>query len=174
VKKFNAKKKGAVSYHPLLAFCLPTKEIVQGILRQGNVYTANGIVEFIKQVQASFSGKRIILRGDSGFFSGKLLDLLDSYKDEYLIKVKLKNLDELLAKQNWRSVHNQPGYKQCRFEYACKDWSRARSRVAIRKVKTREKSDQLAFYEPVEYENFCYVQSEDLNPWKTHKAYGKR
>lgn len=42
VKGFNAKKKGAVSYHPLLAFCAHTKEIVQGILRPGNVYTAKG------------------------------------------------------------------------------------------------------------------------------------
>ena len=174
VKGFNAKKKGAVSYHPLLAFCAHTKEIVQGVLRPGNVYTANGVVEFVEQVQANFSGKRIILRGDSGFFYGKLLDLLDSNKDGYLIKVKLKNLDELLVKQNWRSVRNQPGFEQCRFEYACKDWNRARSFVAIRKEKPREKSDQLAFYEPVEYETFCYVQSEDFNPWKAHKTYGKR
>lgn len=174
VKGFNAKKKGAVSYHPLLAFCAHTKEIVQGALRPGNVYTANGVVEFVRQVQTNFSGKRIIIRGDSGFFSGKLMDLLDSSKDGYLIKVKMKNLDELLAKKNWRSVRNQPGYEQCRFEYACKDWSRARSFVAIRKEKSREKSDQLSFYEPVEYESFCYVQSENFNPWLAHKTYGKR
>jgi len=174
VKGFNAKKKGALSYHPLLAFCAHTKEIVQGILRPGNVYTSNGVVEFVKQIQSNFSGKRIILRGDSGFFSGKLLDLLDANNDGYLIKVKMKNLDELLARQNWRSVRNRPGYEQCRFEYACKDWSRARSFVAIRREKPKEKTEQLSFYESVEYDNFCYVQSEDFNPWKTHKTYGKR
>ena len=103
-----------------------------------------------------------------------MLDPLDGNKDGYLVKVKMKNLDELLAKQNWRSVRNQPGYEQCRFEYACKDWSRSRSFVAIRKKKPGKKSDQLSFYEPIEYENFRYVQSEDFNPWKAHKTYGKR
>jgi hypothetical protein len=174
VKGFNAKKKGALSYHPLLAFCAYTKEIVQGLLRPGNVYTNNGSVDFVKQIQSNFSNKRLILRGDSGFFSGDLLDLLDGNGDGYLIKVKLKNLDQLLTKQNWRSVRNRPGYEQCRFEHICSGWSRARSFVAIRKEKPKEISDQLAFYEPVEYENFCYVQSENFNPWVAHKTYSKR
>ncbi len=48
VKGYNPHKKGALSYHPLLAFCSDTKEIMQGWFRTGNAYTSNGIVEFTK------------------------------------------------------------------------------------------------------------------------------
>ena len=41
-KGFNEKKRGALSYHPLLAFCAETKEVLQGWLRSGDTYTANG------------------------------------------------------------------------------------------------------------------------------------
>jgi len=40
---------------------------------------------------------RIIVRADSGYFDGALLDLLDTYGHGYLIKVKLKNLVSLLT-----------------------------------------------------------------------------
>lgn len=173
-KGYNPDKKGALSYHPQLAFCAHTKEIVQGLLRPGSVYTGNGATGFVKQIQTSFAGKRIIIRGDSGYFSGELLDLLDENKDGYLIKVKLKNLHELLDKQSWRAVRNQPEYQQCRFEYACDGWSRPRSFVAVRKEKPQKQTDQLSYSETVEYEYFCYVQSENQSPWKAHKTYGKR
>ena len=74
-KGYNPKKKGANSYHRLLAFCVDTKEILQGWLRPGSTYTGNGIVEFMSQLAAQLpTGLKIILRGDSGFFSGQLLD----------------------------------------------------------------------------------------------------
>ena len=173
-KGFNSHKKGALSYHPQLAFCAHTKEIVQGLLRPGNVYTSNGVVDFVEQIQSSFAGRRIILRGDSGYFSGELLDLLEENKDGYLIKVKMKNLESLLEKQDWRLIRHQPGFQQCRFEYSCKGWKHPRTFVAVRKLKPKENNDQLSFYESFEYEYFCYVQSENLSPWKTHKTYGKR
>ena len=43
---YNPHKRGAASYHPLLAFCAETKEILQGWLRDGSAYTSNGVVEF--------------------------------------------------------------------------------------------------------------------------------
>ena len=49
-KGFNEKKRGALSYHPLLAFCAETKEVLQGWLRSGDAYTANGSIEFMKQL----------------------------------------------------------------------------------------------------------------------------
>jgi hypothetical protein len=173
-KGFNPTRKGALSYHPLLAFCAHTKEIIQGILRPGNVYTSHGTTEFVQQIQSKMPGKRLIVRGDSGFFSGELLDLLDENNNGYLIKVKLKNLDTVLEKQNWRMVRNKPGFQQCRFNYTCANWKRTRSFVAIRKEIPKEETDQLSFYDVPEYETFCYVESEGLTPWQAHKTYGKR
>jgi hypothetical protein len=48
---------------------------------------------------------RIIFRGDSGYFVGDLLELLDTRGHGYLIKVKLKNLVALLtARQHWPGI----------------------------------------------------------------------
>jgi hypothetical protein len=49
-KGYNPHKRGARSYHPLLAFCSDTKEIVQAWLRTGSAYTSNGMVAFIQQL----------------------------------------------------------------------------------------------------------------------------
>ncbi len=96
-KGYNPKQKGALSYHPQLAFLVETKEILQAWFRTGSAYTSNGIVEFIKQLLAHLPDQmRIIFRGDSGYFVGPLLDLLDARGHGYLIKVKLKNLIGLL------------------------------------------------------------------------------
>ena len=92
-KGYNSHKKGAYSYHPQLAFCTHTKEILQGWLRIGSAYTSNGVVEFMKQLLAQLpASQRIIFRGDSGYFAGALLDYLDALGHGYLIKVKLTHV----------------------------------------------------------------------------------
>jgi len=50
--------------------------------------------------------KRIVFRGDSGYFVGALLDHPDSLGHGYLIKVKLKNLT---------SLREDGGQHRCRF-----------------------------------------------------------
>jgi len=49
--------------------------------RTGSAYTANGIVDFLKEVEASLPENiaKVFFRADSGFFSGKLFDLLESF-----------------------------------------------------------------------------------------------
>ena len=87
-KGYNPKKKGALSYHPQLAFLAGSKEILQAWFRTGNAYTSNGIVEFVKQLLAHLPNRmRVIIRADSGYFVGDLLDLLDARGHGYLLKV---------------------------------------------------------------------------------------
>ena len=52
---------GAASYQLLLAFCAETKEILQGWLRSGDVYTGNGVVEFMLQLLAHIPNRIRIL-----------------------------------------------------------------------------------------------------------------
>lgn len=175
-KGFNAHKRGAKSYHPLLAFCAESKEILQGWLRCGNAYTSNGIVDFTKQLLAHLPKRtRILFRGDSGFFVGALLDLLDQRGHGYLIKVKLKGLAALLSKQDWEPVPGQSGWEQCSFLHQCTSWSTERLFVAIRREKPADPSSkQATLFEIKEYDYFCYVVSEIGDPWQVHKRYGQR
>ena len=73
------------------------KLLVNSWFRTGSAYTSNGICELIKQTAAILPSniKKIFFRADSGFFSGKLFDLLESLGWTYLVKVKLKNLKKL-------------------------------------------------------------------------------
>ena len=93
-KGFNTTKKGAKSYHPLLVFVSEMKLLYHTWFRTGSAYTANGIVDFLKEVNASLPKNivKVFFRADSGFFSGGLFDLLESFNWDYLVKVKLKNL----------------------------------------------------------------------------------
>ena len=174
-KGYNPHKRGAVSYHPLLAFCAETKEILQGWFRCGNAYTSNGIVEFTKQLLAHLPNRiRILFRGDSGFFVGALLDLLDQGGHRYLIKVKLKGLARLLGGQDWESVPGHPGWEQCSFFHQCTNWTAARLFVAVRKEKPADPKKPETLFELKEYDYFCYVVSDQDEPWKVHKRYGQR
>jgi hypothetical protein len=76
---FNTTKKGAKSYHPLLVFVSEMKLLYHTWFRTGSAYTANGIVDFLKEVEASLPENiaKVFFRADSGFFSGKLFDLLE-------------------------------------------------------------------------------------------------
>lgn len=175
-KGFNPKKKGARSYHPQIAFLAETKEILQAWFRTGNAFTSNGVVEFTKQLLAHLPNRmRIIFRGDSGYFVGDLLELLDTRGHGYLIKVKLKNLNSLLAKQIWTAIKGQPGWEQCEFQYRCGSWSRSRQFVAVRMKQPKQVAGpQSELWDMTEYDYFCYVTTETLTPWQAHKMYGER
>ena len=175
-KGYNPFRKGKSSFHPLLAFCAETKEILQGWLRSGDAYTSNGIVEFTKQLLAHLpQNQQILFRGDSGFFNGQLFDLLDNSYHGYLVKVRLKGLNELLFGQLWEVIPGHSGWEQCVFWHQCSGWSGKRRFIAVRMEKKKDvPSPQGELFELKEYDNFCYVTSEDMSPWQTHKAYGQR
>jgi hypothetical protein len=175
-KGYNPHKRGAPSYHPLLAFCTDTKEILQAWFRTGSAYTSNGIVEFMKQLLAQLPDyHRIVFRADSGFFVGALMELLDRLGHGYLIKVKLRNLAQLMARQHWTPVRNRPGWEQCEFQYRANDWTQARFFVAVRCRKDpAEDHPQGELLEIEHYDYFCYVTTEPLSPWQAHRAYGER
>jgi hypothetical protein len=72
---------------------------------------------------------------DSGFFSGELFDLLESFTWGYLVKVKLKNLEKLLRQQTWVPVEGNKGIAICEFAYKANGWSKTRVLKAMRSVK---------------------------------------
>ena len=181
-KDYNPKNKGTLCYHPQLAFLAGSKaciersgnEILQAKLRIGSANTSNGVVKFVKQLIALLPNQmRIRVRAGSGYFDGALLDFLDAYGHEYLIKVKVKNLGSLLTQQQWTDIAKRPGWEQCTFDYRCGEWKVARRLVAVRQRLPNEESPQFDSLETTEYDYFCYVATEALPPWQTHKNYGE-
>jgi hypothetical protein len=175
-KGYNPKKRGQKSYHPLLCFIAETRECLHNWFRSGNAYSANGSVEFIKECFARIPKRvwKIVVRADSAFFSGDLMDYLEEKSSQYMIKVKMRGLVSLLENQTWRKIKSRPGFESTVFQYKCSGWKRSRRFVAIREIIMTE-SDDCLFPEPkIEYNYFCYVTNMNLSPLASHKYYGKR
>lgn len=142
--------------------------------RTGSAYTSNGICEFVKEIKASLPGgvKKVFFRADSGFFSGKLFDLLESYAWDYLVKVKLKNLDRLLESQTWEVIDKQQDIAICEFEYQAAEWTKSRMLKAIRSVK--EYVNLPLYGEVAIYQYACYISSYESDASKLHELYKQR
>jgi len=176
-KGYNPHKKGAKSYHPLLLFASELKILLNSWFRTGNAYTSNGIVEMLKQTAAILPKgiKKVFFRGDGGFFLGKLLDFLEKMGWDYLIKVKLKNLKQLLKSQTWEPDPNNPALATCKFKYRAKDWTKNRELVAIR---TRTDWVEVECLGETQlfptYEYACYCSNLPLDTCELHKCYQAR
>ena len=176
-KGYNPTKKNGMSYHPLLVFVSEMKLLYHSWFRTGSAYTSNGIVDFLHEVRSSLPGriKSVFFRADSGFFAGELLDILESWGWNYLIKVKLKNLDTLLYHQNWEPVKGKDDEWVCHFTYKAKGWSKPRTLKAIRTVTKEVELSYLGQSHKVqEYEHACYISSLEYDAHHLHKTYKQR
>jgi len=176
-KGFNQAKKGAKSYHPLLVFVSEMKLLYHTWFRTGSAYTSNGIVDFLKEVEASLPKNitKVFFRADSGFFSGKLFDLLESFGWDYLVKVKLKNLVKLLVKQEWEVIDEYKNIAICEFAYKAGTWDKTRILKAIRTVKEYVETDFFGESKIVPvYQYACYISTYDLDAAGLHETYKQR
>ncbi len=170
-KGYNPKKRGQKSYHPLLCFIAQNRECLHHWFRDGSANTANGATLFMSECLARLPKRawQVIVRADSGFFDGKLFDLLENRLCKYLVKVNLKNLKNLLLGQKWRKYK---GFELCEFVRQCGGWKRARRFVAVRKLlKIHTEGLLFPYYE---YEYFCYVTNTQMSPLAAHRFYKKR
>jgi hypothetical protein len=176
-KGYNPNKRGAKSYHPVLAFVSELKYVVNSWFRCGSAYTSNGIVEFIKQTKALLppNVRRVFFRADSGFFNGALFDLLESFRWTYLVKVKLKNLKQLLERQAWQTLPDNPAIAICEFSYQGKSWPQPRTLKAIRIVTEWVEVDTMGIKERFpKYEYTCYCSNLTADAFELHELYKQR
>ncbi len=178
-KGFNSKKKGGKSYHPQLLFESNCKILYNTWFRSGDSHTGNGMSEFLEETQASLPPtiKNVLFRADSGYFGGKLLDRLESFGWDYLIKVKLKNLKTLLQNQEWTAVLGKKDVAICEFDYTTKSWNgKVRKFKAIRTVKEYVEANFLGEKKEVPvYQYACYVSSyTQKDATELHDLYKER
>lgn len=176
-KGFNSQKKGAWSYHPLLAFYSEKKLLLNSWFRTGSAYTSNGICDFVKQTAAILPAglSSVFFRADSGFFNGKLFDLLDELQWSYLIKVKLKGLKKLLEQQAWTLDAANCNVAWCEFEYKAKSWQKSRKLKAIRTLKGYKSVEYFGEIQLLpDYDYACYCTTLDGTAIDVHEVYKQR
>ena len=174
-KGFNSKSKGKRSYHPQLAFLNSTKECILAWLRPGDTHSANNADEFLKQALAMIPKgiKSLLVRADRGYFDGKLISVIESYTNvRYLIKVRMRNLDVLLRKQDWEKIPGMPGWEMTEFYHQAQSWDVSRRFVAVRKYEGLLEEESL--FPIKDYTYFCYVTDIEESPIYLHRLYGNR
>lgn len=128
---------GTVGFHPLVAFDGVTGDFLKAQLRPGNVYTSNGVVEFVKPLIEHYNEKfpeiTPFIRADSGFAVPKLYDLCEKESVYYVIRLKSNAVLQRLAEELSPSTTPlDSGKSECYFEetiYQAKGWSKPRKVV---------------------------------------------
>lgn len=173
-KGFNPSRKGQKSYHPLLAFDGATKEVLHSWWRTGKAYSGNGAAEFFAETAQrlpEIPGDYVV-RADSGFFGDSFLSAIAEAGYDYLVKVKLRNLRGLLARQDWQRIPGQPDRQYCKFTHQCEGWDQPRRMVGIRTVE--ERTTEGILFPRYSYQWACYVTSLQEAPLELHRCYQDR
>jgi hypothetical protein len=132
-------------YHPLLCYDGLTGDLLKTELRDGNVYTSNGSVEFVKpllmEYMEQYPNTKVYLRGDSGFAVPELFDLLEHNGCSYAIRLKAnstlyKEAAYLTDELNEITAINKIDYAVCygEFYYKAGSWEYPR-RVVVKAEK---------------------------------------
>lgn len=133
---------GTVGFHPLVAFDGITGDFLKAQLRPGNVYTSNGVVDFVKPLIEHYNEKfpetTPFLRGDSGFAVPALYNLCEDESVYYVIRLKSNAVLQRLAEElHPPSVIRDISKTEVFYEetiYQAKSWSKAR-KVIIKSVR---------------------------------------
>lgn len=128
---------GTVGFHPLVAFDGITGDFLKAQLRSGNVYTSNGVVDFVKPLIEHYNEKFPetipFLRGDSGFAVPALYDLCEAESVSYVIRLKSNaNLQRLADELHPASTPSDTTKTECYYEeteYQAKSWSKPRKAI---------------------------------------------
>lgn len=126
---------GANGYHPLLCYDGLTGDLLKAQLRDGTVYTSNGVVDFMQplldEYENNYPDASLYLRGDSGFAVPELFKQCETNSVSYAIRLKANQnlyklsryastlLDELTAqnKLDYAVVYDEFLYKAASWEY---------------------------------------------------------
>jgi uncharacterized membrane protein len=133
---------GTIGFHPLVAFDGVTGDFLKAKLRPGNVYTSNGVIEFIQplieQYNETFPVASLFVRGDSGFAVPALYELCEKESVYYVIRLKSNSqLQQIAEEYQPSSTPLDVTKTEYYFEetiYQAKSWSMPR-KVIIQSVR---------------------------------------
>ena len=162
---YKTKSTGNKYLHPIIATIFELDLMVNFLLRKGNVYTSYSVVHFVKQILLIIPQQlhhKIVIRADAGFFSDNLLNLLEKYNIDYVIRAKsYGSFDELLRHIDHRKFAPKTKDVQlARDQFKLRIWTKARNFLIIKKKiyvddkKELENKTQLQL--PMKVDNYYY------------------
>ena len=130
-----------VGFYPIIAFDGMTGDFLKAKLRPGNVYTSNGVVDFVQPLIAHYNEKfpatMPFLRGDSGFAIPALYDLCEQESVAYIIRLKSNAILQRMADEMHPATSSDSTVAEYHFEtteYQAQSWDKPR-KVIIQSVR---------------------------------------
>ncbi len=133
---------GTVGFHPLVAFDGLTGDFLKTQLRPGNVYTSNGVVDFMRPLiehnNERFPETTPLVRGDSVFAVPALYELCEEESVFYIIRLKSNSKLKAIAEELYpiEEIHDVTVSESYTEEsiYQATSWSRSR-RIIIQSTR---------------------------------------
>ncbi|WP_462420189.1 IS1380 family transposase [Salinicoccus sp. Marseille-QA3877] len=162
-----------VGFHPIIAFDGMTGDFLKVKLRSGNVYTSNGVVDFVQPLIAHYNEKfpatTPFLRGDSGFAVPALYELCETESVAYIIRLKSNAILQRIADEMSPATASDITETEYHFEateYQAKSWSKPRT-VIVQSVRP---ANELFFT----HSFFITNLGDAFSPENIVKVYNKR
>jgi len=182
-KGYNPGKRGAVSHHPLMAFCDELKMVLNAWMRSGDSHSAQDAVGFLEELLEIVCPSRIgLIRGDSGFYSDKIFRLLEDRPKavSYLVKAKMTTRlrTAILSIEDWHGSHEvRRGNSYSEIYYQAQGWKNPRRIIIVRQPIKKENKQSKLFREDqdlAQFDYYAFVTNTNLAAVKVHALYNQR
>jgi len=131
---YNPGHRGKKSHHPLMAFAAECRMVITAWLRPGNTTDNSNAENFFREVLLTVGPKHRIglLRGDSGFCVGSLLEVLEAQGISYIMAARLLRTikRQIAGLKDWMELDGRAAVAE--FMYQAQGWSKARRVVVVR------------------------------------------
>jgi len=157
---------GVRGYHPLLATRGGTGEVLHVRARKGAAASGRGALRFceelIARVRRAGAEGEILIRADSGFYSGKVIDYLEAKGCLYSIAVTIhKRIAERIAEipeAAWQPVPDYPETGVCELA----ETTYGGRRLVVRRVHLRAQEGQEELFSYWRHFGFLTNRTEDV------------
>jgi hypothetical protein len=181
---YNPEKRGRKSHHPIMAFCDELAMVVNAWMRSGDSVSMSNTEEFLEEVFRIVPVERIgLMRFDSGFFSQKIMELLENQSSEvkYIIRGKITSsvAAHILEQRHWFASNDvMKGAEYCVTRYQGHGWEKSRKMIIVRIPKSKiDQCKGILFESIAEYERYEYkvfMTNVEFSAQLIHGLYNKR
>lgn len=175
LKGYNPAHPGKKSYHPLIITEAHRGDCLGGVLRPGNVHTAEGIEDMIVTLLAFLPHRnRLRFRADAGFYDGDFVALLKESVVTFAIVAHMTSpVKARLGGLRYQRVSSM--FAAAEFQYQPYGWKEKERFVVLRRrLPEEEKEPQTTLFTLDRYAYSVIVTNLELKPYHVFQFYQDR
>lgn len=172
---YNPRKRGRVSYHPLVCFEGQTKDCWHAELRPGDVHARSGSVWLLRACFAKLPAtvRQIRVRADAGFFDYKVIRAIEAHRGKFVIVARLTvPLKTRIPGLAFTEVRRGLAVADCLYQPL--GWPQPYRFVVVRKTLPEEEGTQTTLFTIGRYSYHAFVTNFRLRPHAIYRFYNAR